>query len=177
VAEAVAALAEERGDSKLGDATVDDVETAVARLSIAVQQEAWIRGSAMASMALPGLGQFLNHDALGGSLWLAADLAVKAGAAIGAWFLLPDNLQVNWFATSFGDLENAHRANSPLDYLPSVGVLAAGAVLDSVLGHLAARGAARLAEQRVLEGAVSFEPVLLSSGRGFGIGARFRPKP
>ncbi len=177
VAEAVAALAKERGDSQLGAATVADVETAVARLSIALQQEAWIHGSALASMAIPGLGQYLNHDALGGTLYLAADIAVKAGALVGAWFLLPDNLQVNWFTTSIGGLETAFRANRPIDYLPSLGVLAAGAVVDMVLGHLSARGAARLAEKNVLDGTISFEPVLITSGKGLGLGMKFRRKP
>jgi len=177
VAEAVAALAEERGDSQLGSATVDDVETAVARLSIALQQEAWIHGSAMASMAMPGLGQFMNHDALGGALYAMADVAVMAGAMVGAWFLLPANLQVNWFTTPVGTLETAYRANSAMDYLPAVGVLAAGALLDMLLGHFSARGAVRLAEKNVLDGTKSFEPVLITSGRGLGFGMKFRPKP
>jgi len=177
VAEAVAALAKERGDSTLGSATIDDVETAMARLSIALQQEAWIHGSAMASMAMPGFGQFMNHDALGGTLYLAADVAVKAGALVGAYFLLPANLQVNWFTTSFGDLETAYRANSAIDFLPSLGILAAGAVVDRVLGHFSARGAARLAEKNVLDGTMSFEPVLITSGRGMGFGMKFSRKP
>jgi hypothetical protein len=177
VAEAVAALAQERGESELGSSTIDDVETAVARLSIALQQEAWIHGSAMASMAMPGLGQYMNHDALGGTLYLAGGLAVKAGAMIGAWFLLPANLQVNWFTTPVGTLETAYRANSAVDYLPAVGVLAAGALLDTLLGHVSARGAVRLAEKNVLDGTKSFEPVLLTSGRGLGFGMKFRPKP
>jgi hypothetical protein len=177
VAEAVASLAKERGDSELGSATIDDFETAVARLSIALQQEAWIHGSAMASMAVPGLGQLMNHDALGGTLYLAADVAVKAGALVGAYFLLPDNLQVNWFTTTMGDLETAYRANRPIDYLPSLGILAAGAVVDMVLGHVSARGAARLAEKSVVDGTKSFEPVLITSGTGLGFGMRVRRKP
>ncbi len=67
--------------------------------------------------------------------------------------------------------------NSAVDYLPSLGVLAAGAVVDRVLGHFSARGAARLAEKHVLDGTKSFEPVLITSGRGLGFGMRFRPKP
>ncbi len=177
VAEAVAALAKERGDSELGSATIDDVETAVARLSIAMQQEAWIHGSAMASMAVPGLGQFMNRDALGGALYLTADVAVQAGALVGAYLLLPPNLKVNWFTTPIGGLDAAFRANSVIDYLPSIGVLAAGAVLDMVLGHLSARGAVRLAEKNVLDGTVAFEPVLITSGTGLGFGMKLRRKP
>ena len=85
VAEAVAALAEDRGGSELGAMTVADIEKAVARLSVAMKQEAWIRGSGMASLALPGLGQYLNHDPLAGSLYLAGSLAVGA-----SWFVLKD---------------------------------------------------------------------------------------
>ena len=37
--------------------------------------------------------------------------------------------------------------------------------------------AARLAERKVLDGTVSFEPVLISSGNGMGFGVKFRSKP
>jgi hypothetical protein len=177
VAEAIAAIARDRGTSDLGSLTVDDAESAVARLSVAMQQEAWVRGSAAASLALPGLGQFLNRDPLGGSLYLAGSAAVAAGTLVGAYFLLPANLQVNWFTTPIGSLEAAFDANRLLDYLPSLGVLAAGAVLDAVLRCVSASAAARLAERRVTDGTISFEPVLLTSGRGFSLGVKVKRKP
>jgi stage V sporulation protein SpoVS len=177
LAEALAALASDRGASELGSMTVADVEKAVARLSVAMQQEAWIHGSAMASRALPGLGQFLNRDPLGGSLYLAGSAAVTAGTLVGAYFLLPDDVQAGWFTSSIGTLEANFRSHSVVQYLPSLGVMAAGAVIDAVLRCVSASGAARLAERRVLDGTVSFEPVLISSGKGVGLGVRFKPKP
>jgi hypothetical protein len=177
VAEAVAALAEDRGGSELGAMTVSDVEEAVARLSVAMRQEAWIRGSAISSLALPGLGQFLNRDPLGGSLYLAGSVAVAAGTLIGAYFLLPPNMQQNWFTTPIGDIEEDFAANGAIEYLPSLGVMAAGAVLDAVLRCVSASAAARLAERRVLDGTVSFKPVLITSGKGMGLGVKIRRKP
>jgi hypothetical protein len=177
VAEALAALAVDRGASQLGSMTVADVEKAVARLSVAMQQEAWIHGSAMASLALPGLGQFLNRDPLGGSLYLAGSAAVAAGTLIGAYFLLPANVQGNWFTTPIGTLETAFKSNGMVAYLPSLGVMAAGAVVDAVLRCISATGAARLAERKVLDGTVSFEPVLITSGKGMGLGVKFKRKP
>ena len=177
VAEALAALASDRGASELGSMTVADVERAVARLSVAMQQEAWIHGSAMASLALPGLGQFLNRAPLGGSLYLAGSAAVAAGTLVGAYYLLPANVQGNWFTTPIDDMEAAFKSNSLVAYLPSLGVMAAGAVVDAVLRCVSASGAARLAERKVLDGTISFEPVLISSGKGIGLGVRFKPKP
>jgi hypothetical protein len=177
VAEALAALAADRGSSQLGSMTVADVEKAVARLSVAMQQEAWIHGSAMASLALPGLGQFLNRDPLGGSLYLAGSAAVAAGTLVGAYFLLPANVQGNWFTTPIGNLETAFKSNGVAAYLPSLGVMAAGAVVDAVLRCISTSGAARLAERKVLDGTVSFEPVLITSGMGMRLGVRFKRKP
>jgi hypothetical protein len=177
VAEAVAAIAADRASSELGSLTVAETEAAVARLSVAMQQEAWAHGSALASLALPGLGQFVNRDPLGGSLYLVGSAAVAAGSLVGAYFLLPANVRVNWFTTPIGNLETAFEVNSLLAYLPSLGVLAAGAVVDAVLRCVSASGAARLAERRVVEGMVSFEPVLITSGRGMGLGVKFKRKP
>ena len=177
VAEALAALAADRGASALGSMTVADVERGIARLSVAMRQEAWIHGSRMASLALPGLGQFLNRDPLGGSLYLAGSAAVAAGTLVGAYFLLPSNVQGNWFTAPIGTLETAFKSNSVVAYLPSLGVMAAGVVVDAVLRCISAAGAARLAERRVLDGTVSFEPVLISSGKGMGFGVKFKRKP
>jgi len=55
--------------------------------------------------------------------------------------------------------------------------MAAGMVLDAVLRHFSAAGAMRLAERKVLDGTVSFEPVLIRSGTGMGFGVRFKSKP
>ncbi len=55
--------------------------------------------------------------------------------------------------------------------------MAAGAVVDTVLRCLSASGAASLAERRVRDGTVGFEPVLISSGAGMGFGVKFRSKP
>jgi len=177
VAEAVAALAEDRGESELGAMTVADIERAVARLSVAMKQEAWIRGSGTASLALPGLGQYLNHDPLAGSLYLAGGLAVAAGTLAGAYFLLPADVQGGWFTRPLGDIEDAFAAHGLVEFLPSLGVMAAGAVVDAVLRCVSAAGAARLAERKVLDGSISFDPVLISSGEGMGFGVRFRRKP
>jgi hypothetical protein len=177
VAEAVAALAAERGTSELGSMTVTDVERAVARLSVAMRQEAWIHGSAMASLALPGLGQFMNRDPLGGSLYLAGSAAVAAGTLAGAYFLLPANVQGSWFTAPIGTLETAFKSNSLIAYLPSLGVMAAGAAVDAVLRCISASGAARLAERRVLDGTIRFEPVLITSGTGIGFGVIIKSKP
>ena len=177
VADTLKAMIGEKRSSEMGSMTVADLEEAVARLSVAMQQEAWIHGSAMASMMMPGLGQLRNGDALGGSLYLAADIAVKAGAMVGAWFLLPGDVQLNYFTTPISTIETAWRSHTVADYLPSLGVMAAGVLLECVLRGFSASGAARLAERGVADGTVTFEPVLIGSGRGMGFGMRVKRRP
>jgi hypothetical protein len=103
----------------------------------------------------------MNDDKTTGALLIATDVLVVAGTIVGAYFLLPDEIQfdnLNYFDDSFGEIETAWKSTSFVDYLPAAGVVVGGMVVKGILGYFAAQGAERLARERVESGAVTFEP-------------------
>ena len=53
-------------------------------LSIPFQKLQFVKKSKAASTFLPGIGQYMNNDPLGGTFFLLTDIAVTAGTIIGA---------------------------------------------------------------------------------------------
>jgi hypothetical protein len=161
--------------TQLGTLTVGDLEKIAGRISIAVQKIQYVQKVRRASFLLPGAGQFMTGDALGGSLFLAGDLALVTGTLVGAYFLLPTNVQfsgLDYLHAPLGTIRTAWESNSITDYLPSIGVLAGGMILKSILGHFSAVNAEREARTNIAEGKVTFTPNLDMFGRGLGMGAR-----
>jgi hypothetical protein len=159
----------------LGTLTVGDLQKLAGRVSIVVQKIQYVQKVRRASFLLPGAGQFMTGDALGGSLFLAGDLALITGTLIGAYFLLPANVQfrdLDYFHVPLGSIRTAWESNSLTDYLPSIGLLAGGMVLKAVLGHFSAVNAEQEARTSIAEGKVTFTPNLDVFGRGFGMGVR-----
>ena len=139
------------------------------RLSIAVQQDAYVHGAARASIKLPGLGQLMIGDTTSGVLFIAGSVAIHVGALLGSYVLLPADLKLDqllYLDTSKAAIEAAWKAHTPRELLPAVGVALAGAMADGVLRAVAARHASRVAKQQVDSRAVEFEPQLLVHGGG-----------
>lgn len=127
----------------------------------------------MASMVIPGVGQLISGDTLGGSLYLTADLAVVAGTLLGAYFLLPSNVQFNqldYFNTPLTTISSTWNGNTVLQYLPAAGVMAGGMLVKMILGHFAAVGAAHDAREAISQGKVTFTPHFGPMGGGGGMG-------
>ncbi len=157
----VSALVKDMGAGTIGALTVKDAAALAGRISIAVQKERYVRKSAFASMLMPGLGEFINHDALGGSLFLGTDIIVCAGTVLGAYFLLPANVQfsrLDYFYTPMGTVKTEWEKNGFLSYLPSIGVVTGGAIVMAILRHLSASHAAELAAKNIADGKVTFQP-------------------
>lgn len=183
VAQTMRELLAQAGDKPLGSLTGTEIRRALGELSVARQKEAYVRRSEIASFFVPGAGQFMNHAPAAGSLFLAGNVAVMAGTLVGAYFLLPSDLQfgpMNYFTDTFTTIKNNWMNHSFLDYLPSAAVLAGGMLLDHVIRHFAADNAGGLARANIKEGKVVFrpEPFLLVPGPrgprlGFGWGMRF----
>ena len=173
-------ILEQNKDKRVTDLTVGEITQLMDRLSVAKQEYAYVKRSEGASYVMPGLGQYMNGDPLNGTLFLGGDLILAAGTLVGAYYLLPSNLQfssINYFRDSFDSIRNAWNGHSFVDYLPAAAVLAGGAIIRSILKGISARHAGRLAEQRISEGKVTFKPVPLmiipgSNGPGFGFGMR-----
>ena len=165
----------------LGELTVGQAQELLGEISIVYQKVAYVSKSRAASLMLPGMGQFMNDDPGMGALFLGLDLAAGAGTLLGAYFLLPDELQfdqLNYFKESFDSIETAWKGQSFVDLLPSIGILAGGAVVQGILRGVSSKHAARLAEERIAAGEITFEPKLSvlpvgTGAMGFGMGMKY----
>jgi len=175
--ELTAALQDMSG-TPLGTLTVGDLEKLAGRVSIVVQKIEYVQKVRRASFMFPGAGQFMEGDAAGGTAFLAGNLAIVTGTLIGAYFLLPTNVQfrdLDYFHAPLGSIRTAWEGNSLVDYLPSIGVFAGGMILRAVLGHFSAENAESEARASIAEGKVTFTPnldVFYRGGLGLGLGVR-----
>jgi hypothetical protein len=158
----ITAILEKDGDTRLGDMTVGDMEKMAGEISIAVQKTWYVRRAKTASRVLPGAGQFMTGDPLGGSLFLLGDAAVISGTLIGAYWLLPENVRSDRHSWS---------SNTFADYLPSIGVVAGGTAAWMLLRWLSSTNAEAAARNNIESGKVTFQPLLVP---GMGMGFAFR---
>lgn len=157
----VESIIKDMGTTTIGALSVKDAAALAGRLSIAVQKEQYVRRSAFASALMPGLGQFMNSDAAAGSLFLGADIVVCAGTMIGAYFLLPANVQFNrldYFYTPLSTVKSEWEKNGFLSYLPAIGVMTGGTIIMAILRHVSASHAAELAVKNIDGGKITFTP-------------------
>jgi hypothetical protein len=177
-AELEAVLAETRGQS-LGELTGERVEQLAGRLSVARQKDAYVARAQAMSFMSPGLGQFATKEYGAGALFLGADLAVAAGTLVGAYFLLPEDLQfkqLDYLNSGYATIRDRWEAHSFVDLLPTVAVLAGGGLVKGVLGGLSAKHAGKVARRNIEQGQVTFEPNLLLLPHGpmmMGMGLRY----
>jgi len=175
------ALLAARGGEVLGELTVSETEELLGEISIAYQKAAYVSKSRAMSFMLPGLGQFMNDDPGMGALFLGLDVAAGVGTLLGAYFLLPSELQfdqLNYFTKPYSVIETRWKDQSFVDLLPTLGVLAGGGLIQGILRGVSAKHAARLAEEQIAAGTITFEPkvYLLPMGpaaMGFGMGMQY----
>jgi hypothetical protein len=178
--EEIEAILAANGSKTLGDMTVEEAQELLGQISVARQQAAFIERSKAMSFMMPGMGQFANKDPLSGSLFLTADLLVAAGTLVGAYFLLPSELQfgeLNYFTDSYATIKNSWEAQSFVDLLPSLGVLAGGWLLSGGIRFFASKHAEKLARRNIEDGTITFEPelVMIPFGPGgMGVGMHMR---
>jgi hypothetical protein len=174
----IAAILAQKADTQLGTMTVGELQELAGQISIAEQKAQYVRAAGMASMVLPGVGQLIVGDALGGSLYLLGDIGVLAGTLVGSYFLLPVNVQfgqLDYFTASHSTIRTTWQSNPFTDYLPSLGVVAGGVAVEMVLRWLSSTDAAAAASSNVKSGKVTFEPKLIplfgAMGQGDKLGA------
>ncbi len=174
---ALGAALQEMSASQLGTLTVGDLARLAARISIAEQQERYVQRARNASWHFPGIGQFMTGDTLGGSLFLAGGVTVLAGTLIGAYLLLPSNVQfasLDYLNDPLSTIRSRWEGNSIVNYLPSCGILLGGMILKQILGHLSAEEAVKKARQNITDGTVTFTPNFEFLGGRPGVGMRMR---
>jgi hypothetical protein len=171
----VEAILSGEADTVISGMTFGEVQDLLGRLSVPMQEAAFVNTSRTASMMMPGRGQFMNDDAASGALFLAADILVTAGTLVGGYFLLPPELQFNnldYLNTSHTDLKAAWKGAAEsatfMDALPTLGVIAGGTILHRLIAHFSAKHAGDLAKERIEKGLVTFEPITVFSGNGHG---------
>ena len=91
--EEAAVILEAVDNTPIGEFTLNEMKEVAFDLSIPFQKMQFVKKSKIASAILPGLGQYMNNDPLGGTLFLISDIAVITGTLIGAYYLLPDELK------------------------------------------------------------------------------------
>jgi hypothetical protein len=141
-------------------------------LSVKRQADMYVMRAGMASFALPGLGQFMTGKPLEGSLFMVAEAGIMGATMAGAWYLMPADLRT---AMGSRDTMRAYMISGNMTKaLPVMGVMAGGMTLSLVDAILSSRLAIAGARENIKSGAVTFEPRLMSShsgmGMGFGIG-------
>jgi hypothetical protein len=168
------AIAAELGGKAIGEFSLNELGPYEMRLRLAAQKDAYVERSAMASMRLPGSGQFKNGDTAGGSLFLAAHIATVAGSLVGEYFLLPANLRfdkLDYLNSSLSDIKTAWGGHSLVDYLPSMGIALAGMIVDGGLKVWSASSAYAEAKASVDSDKAKLRPLM---GPGFiGMGMRY----
>lgn len=171
-----AAMAE-MSDDQLGTLTVGDIIHLAERISVAEQNARYVERARAASRMLPGVGQFMTGDAVGGSLYFAGDIALMTGTLIAAYALLPSNVKfssLDYFGNPIETIRSLWESNSSSSYLPSAAVMLGGMIVKAVIGHSAAEAAARQARENIAAGKVTFTPNLEFLGRGVGVGMSVR---
>ena len=187
--EEAAAILETRENYPVGEFTLTEMRILALDLSIPFQKIQYVKESKTASAIFPGMGQYMNDDPLSGTFFLISHLTVTAGTLIGAYFMLPNELQfdkLNYISNSYSTINERWENQSIKDMLPTMGVLAGGFVVNSIIQYLSSTHAGKLAQMNIAEGNIKFEPKLIlpvlgsSEGNGtyqsyfgFGMGMEF----
>jgi hypothetical protein len=162
-AEIAAILAQDAG-TQIATMTIGEMEKLAGQISVAIQKQGYVRQAGIASMMMPGLGQFRTGDLLNGSLFLAGDIVLFAGTLVGAYFLLPSNVQLasmDYLNTPLSSIRATWESNTLREYGPSIAVAVGGMAAEMLLRWVSARNAREDARQAVESGKVTFQPELV----------------
>jgi hypothetical protein len=160
------------GTKSFGELTMKDLVTVRDRLSVAAQKDHYVNRIATESYLLPGLGQFQVGDTGAGIGFLTLDIAVVAGTLVAAYYLMPADLRfdkLNYFGDSASTISNAWNGHSFTDYLPMIGAIAGGFVIDQIVRHVASSHARGEATRAVDLQKVTFTPQIGIGFMGFDI--------
>ena len=174
----IQAIEAERGTQTMGDLKVSDSIAVMKRLDVAREKDQYLRDMATASFWWPGAGQFITGNVTEGLLHTGVHLGLTVGTVVLANAVLPSDVRLgnmDYFGTSFTTIHNTWSNHTLGDYLPTIGVVLGGALVDGALRAWSARDARHLAREQIDEGRITFEPRFDFSDRhGFGMGMGMR---
>jgi hypothetical protein len=176
--EAINRFMVEREATTVDQITIGELRQLGATLSVVAQEENYVRRAAQASHLMPGSGHFGIGENGRGAAFLAGSVVVAAGTLVGAYFVLPEEVQfgeVDYINDSFREIGTAWRGESIASLLPAFGVLMGGGLVHAILGELASNDAERIARRQIESGEATFapKPFIYPDARGWLIlGAR-----
>jgi hypothetical protein len=149
--------------TKVADLTVGDLKELAAERSVEMQKVGYVRRAEVASFIIPGLGQYLVGDPVGGTLDLAGQIFIVGGTFYAAWALLPTDAR-NAGGQERRDLIGHYWTTDPLKVAPSALILVSGLTFSVLERFWAADTAGDTARANIKSGKVTFEPMV---GPGF----------
>jgi len=156
----------------VSEITINEVLEIAESASVVKQEQHYIRGAAMSSLLIPGMGQFKTGNTLGGVLHMTTGLAIAGGSIYGSYMLLSEDVKA-----ILGDKTAMHsyfETNDKTEMLPAFGVMAGGGVLYLINNIISSGTAVKRAKAQVESGDVTFEPDLYIVSGGFGFGMHMR---
>lgn len=158
---AIEAFMVEREATTVDQITIGELRELGATLSVVAQEEDYVRRAAQASHIMPGSGHFGIGENGRGAAFLAGSVVVAAGTMVGAYLLLPEEVQfgdVDYINDSFREIGTAWRGESIASLLPAFGVLMGGGLVHAILGELASNDAEAIARRQIETGEKTFAP-------------------
>lgn len=169
----LAAVKTNLGDKPIGELTLNQLSPYWDNMNLAISKDNYLNEAYMMSFMMPGAGQLRNGDALEGLGFMALNVSVIAGTLIGSYFLLPADLRfdkMNYFSSSFKTIGDTWYNHSLNDYLPSIGTMLLGCIIDFGIRFWSASDAYSDSKTAIDSGKVKVEPQI-----GFGyLGMRMR---
>lgn len=168
------ALESELGARPFGELSLNELVPYWARVEAAIRKDVYIRSTAAMSMHFPGAGQIRNGDTAEGIGFIAMHAGTIAGTLAGWYYLLPADLRfdkLDYFSSSKETIRDAWMAHSLQDFLPSMGVMFAGMLVDGGIRYWSSISAMNGAKAAVESGTARLGPLV---GPGFfGMGMHY----
>jgi len=158
----------------IGELTIAELSPYWDKLNTAQSKDVYLKQAYRMSFFMPGAGQFRDGEIAKGFGFSALNLTVMTGTLVGFYYLLPADLRfdkLDYFNTSFRKIDDTWNSHTLNEYLPSMGMMALGCILNFGIRAWSAEDAYAGAKTAVDSGKAKLE---LSIAPGyFGMGMRF----
>ncbi|NCN05755.1 MAG: hypothetical protein GW949_09000 [Spirochaetales bacterium] len=165
-------------DKTPDELTIAERVALASAVSIAQQEQRYIKTATLSSLMFPGAGQLITENYGEAAAFIGVQTLITGATVAGVYLLTPSNLwdlslTMEQRKANFRDYYNTLTAQ---EFLPVVGVLTGGMILTSINGKISSSRARIQAEENIASGKVTFEPMvsLATTGGGMTFGMRMR---
>lgn len=156
--------------TKPSDLTFAAIRPYKDRLSIAAQEDEYVKKMSALSFKVPGSGQLKMGDKVGGAAFASLHFALLLGQTVGSFLLLPKDLrQIDYLHQPIRDVIDAYERHNTQDFSPSIEITTGCILADLALMTWSSTQAEREAKERIDQGRQTFEPRVGPGFLGFGI--------